>query len=245
MKNINIIFIPALMCTEKMYSKQFEAIANINNITANIHTFTIKDIPDIKKAAEYIINEIKKITDDKCYLVGTSLGGYVAMEIIKQNPNLIKKACLINTTWSEDTDFKIQNRKNIIKDLEIIKDDNFIGINDKNIKSYLHNITTEKINLLKEMANQIGRQGLINQHKLALSRTNYKSNMLISNIPFLIIGSEFDEITNPSVHYQMNEELPLSDICIIDNCSHLSPIDSPYEVSKLLLNWIEKDISSE
>jgi pimeloyl-ACP methyl ester carboxylesterase len=51
-------------------------------------------------AVEAVLNHIKI---RRCFLIGHSMGGYVALAFAEKNPNALKGLCLMNSTANEDT----------------------------------------------------------------------------------------------------------------------------------------------
>lgn len=225
----NLVLLPALMADTRLYSAQVEAF---NSLSLNIQSFVNKNYNNIQEFAKHVIDN----TPDEFTLIGTSMGGYVAMEIMRQNPKKIKKLCLIGTNYRADSENKRVERLNIIQELQNTEDSNFIGINNKTIASYIYEITPKKDALIRAMVKDLGRRVFITQQEMILSRPSYEEDF--KNYPHtLFIVGEHDPITPLDL---MEEMCRVADgkMVVLKNCGHLAPIDKPLEVSTVIKDWL-------
>ena len=146
----------------------------------------------------------------------------------------------MNTSWEEDSEERIAHRKKSIENAILYKNQVYM-INDDTIKKYLHNFTEEKAALIKDMAKTLGRDSLVNQQCLIMSRTRSVESFQTYKIPTLILCSEKDELTPVSIHKNMHNALQNSSLVVLKDCGHLSPIDCPNEVTMAIKNFLEKE----
>ncbi|XWO13416.1 alpha/beta fold hydrolase [Candidatus Hepatincola sp. Pdp] len=225
----NLVLLPALMADTRLYTAQVE---ELSSLSLNIQSFVNKNYDNIQDFAKYVITN----TPAEIALIGTSMGGYVAMEIMRQNPKKVKKLCLIGTNYRADYENKRIERLNIIKELQNTNDANFIGINDKVIASYIFEVTPKKDALIRAMIKDLGRKVFITQQQMILSRPNYEEDF--KNYPHtLFIVGEHDPITPPDLMEEMCR-LANGKMVILKDCGHLAPIDKPERVSALIKEWL-------
>jgi pimeloyl-ACP methyl ester carboxylesterase len=222
----NLVLLPALMCDYRLYAHQIKTLSPYYNIL----NFNFTNITNIVDAANFVL---KQCENEKFSLVGTSMGGYIAMEIMRINSSLVEKLCLINTSWQEDSLEKKQHRLSTIEVAKNLPANSYM-IDDNTIKSYLYTQTEEKNKLIKTMFKELGNEVFINQQQIILSRTSSENQFAKYNVPTLIVSGKYDEITQASVHRSMYNALPCGEIVVIDECSHLSPIDQPVALSATL-----------
>ncbi len=229
--NKKIVMLPALMCDDSLYSHQIKILSKF----CDIKVFTFKDVDNTLDASSIILEELG---DKKFHVIGTSMGGYIAMELMRNTKN-IESLCLVNTNYYEDSIEKKAQRFAQIEEAQTLIDSKFRAINNDIANNYLHNVSYQKVYLLKEMANNIGRLGFINQQKLILSRKSSVEDFQYYDIPTLVVSGHQDVITTPELHLEMVNNLKKGTLVTIDNCGHLSPIDQPEALSALLECWIK------
>lgn len=226
-----IVMLPALMCDELMYAHQIKVLEKF----CDIKVFTFKDIDNTEDAAKIILEDMG---EEKFHVIGTSMGGYIAMELARLSSN-IASLVLMNTNYYEDSIEKKAQRFAQIEEAQVVLDSQFRAINKDVINNYLYNVSYNKTALLREMASNIGRLGFINQQKLILSRKSSVEDFRYYEFPTLVISGYQDAITAKELHEEMAENLKQGTLVTIDNCGHLSPIDQPEAVSAVLECWIK------
>jgi pimeloyl-ACP methyl ester carboxylesterase len=229
----NLVFLPALMCDHRMYNQQIKYFENKYNVFNFIFTKTTS----ITRAAELIIKQFK---NKSFSLIGTSMGGYIAMEVMKLNSSNVNKIVLISTSWEEDTEERKSYRQQSIEKAKLYKDQVYM-VNDDTIKNYIYNFTDNKANIIKIMAKDLGKETLINQQQLIMSRTESIEDLKKYNIPTLFICSEHDKITPVEVHKKMHKAVKDSSLVEIKACGHLSPVDNPQIITKELDAFLKRD----
>jgi pimeloyl-ACP methyl ester carboxylesterase len=167
------------------------------------------------------------------------MGGYIAMEILKQQSDIVDKVCFIGTSYLEDAFEKKEAR---IRSIENVNKDGFHLVTENMIKNSIIFNSENKIlvDLIKDMANNIGIDGFVNQQKLILSRKN--SINLFKNMlnPCLLIVGKNDLITTVDLFMEMFDVLKTSNakkfckLKIIEECGHLPVIEKPKEINEIL-----------
>lgn len=226
-----LVMLPALMCDDRLYDHQIKSLESF----CDIEVFAFKDVDNTFEASQIILDQIG---DEHFHLLGTSMGGYIAMELMRHTKN-IDSLMLINTNFYEDSVEKKAQRFMQIEEAKDLLDSQFKAINKDIVSNYLYNLSYPKESLLKDMAKNIGRLGFINQQKLILSRKSSVEDFQYYNIPTLIVSGSKDVITPTSLHEEMVANLKKGTLVSIDNCGHLSPIDQPEALSAVLECWIK------
>jgi pimeloyl-ACP methyl ester carboxylesterase len=228
-----IIFIPALLCDERLFSYQVSFLENF----FEVDVFIPKKFDDISVCVDFFIEKYKKF--ENINICGVSMGGYIAMEILKQQADIVDKVCFIGTSYLEDAFEKKEAR---IRSIENVNKDGFHLVTENMIKNSIIFNSENKIlvDLIKDMANNIGIDGFVNQQKLILSRKN--SINLFKNMlnPCLLIVGKNDLITTVDLFMEMFDVLKNSNakkFCkleIIEECGHLPVIEKPKKINEIL-----------
>ncbi len=230
MKKHNILWIPGLLCTERLFNYQ---INNLDDI-ANHEVFVIKTYDEIKKAANYILENSEF---DNFSIVGFSMGGYIALEILKQDPKRVKNLCIVNSSHKVDSDARKQTR---LKSIEAAQKGKFIGMGDSLFSSMVYDKTkTDVKDAVNQMALEISVDSFINQQKLILSRTDSSKALQDFEGKSLFIAGKRDNITPMQLHYEMKELSKKGSIAVVEESGHLSPLEQPQAVSSVIRYFFE------
>ena len=90
MAGLPIVFIPGLMCTARIYQHQAEELGQKHPVLLANH-WSHGSMAEIAKS-------ILDAAPERFTLAGTSMGGYVAFELLRQAPRRVSKLILMSTS---------------------------------------------------------------------------------------------------------------------------------------------------
>jgi len=90
-----LIFLPGLLCDAALWAHQVRDLADITNTTVGDLTHD----SSIVAMAERVLAG----APDRFALAGLSMGGYVAQEIMRREPERVERLALIDTSARPDT----------------------------------------------------------------------------------------------------------------------------------------------
>lgn len=182
---------------------------------------------------------IKKLKINEAFIVGHSMGGYVALALADKYPKLIKGLCLMNSTAQADTFEKKQNRDRAIV---AVKDNHqrFIKMAISNLLRPKNRILfSEAIKQTTQEALQTPLQGIVaalegmkirKERQYLLQHTNYKQLMIVGKKdPVLDYTSLVNETKNTPVKVV---EFP---------DGHMSHIENEKQLLQNIMHFIEKN----
>ncbi len=227
---IPLVLLPGMMCDSRLFAPQIETI---NDRAVMIAPITVHaNMHDL--AAEVLKN-----APERFILGGLSMGGIVAMEVLRQAPERIEGLILMDTNpLAEDPDIQ-KNRQPQIDavrtgELEVV-------MNEQMIPRYLHRENPNpKLELLcLKMALGLGQHvferqsiALRDRPDQTLTLANYKGDALI-------LHGEDDRLCPAHRHELMQQLMPQAKYKIIKNAGHLPTLEQPRETSKIIKEWLE------
>lgn len=227
----NLILIPGLLNDERLWKYQLKALSG----QARIIIPEIKGYSDIKAQARHILEK----APENFALAGLSMGGYIAMEMLKQEPMRINKVAFLDTTWLIDEEEKRKQREDMIN---LSAHGRFEGVTSLILKQILAHKNLENhqlIDEIKDMAKKIGQKTFVHQQRLILSRTSSMEIFSTIQVPALCLVGAEDKITPPSVMKEMANALPKGYYCEIANAGHLPPLEQPNAVNAAMQIWMQ------
>ncbi|MEP4051312.1 MAG: alpha/beta hydrolase [Litorimonas sp.] len=225
----HIVFVPGFMCDGQLFRPQIEAL-NSKSLSYSIAVMT--EERTFREMAERIL----ETAPENFAIVGLSMGGIIALEVIKLAPERVTHLALLNTTPHEDK--SIQQRKAHIQrvregELETI-------IRDELKPRYLSPSTskTTLMPLVTKMGETLGLDVFIRQSVALMIRKSKLDQLSDIHCPTLVLTGDDDTLCPPSIHLQMSERIPNSHLEILPNCGHLSTLEAPEAVTKHLFeHW--------
>jgi pimeloyl-ACP methyl ester carboxylesterase len=77
------------------------------------------------------------------------------------------------------------------------------------------------------------------QMRALLTITSPFSGLDLIACKTLIVGGREDRRTTPAAHKALAHEIPGSELVLIGNAAHFTPLEQPGTVTRLLKRWIE------
>src|SRR5579864_4143445 len=102
-KPIPVLLVPGLMCSPRLFSDQIPALWRFGPIAVADHT------RDDSMGA--IARRILLMAPPSFVLVGLSMGGYIALELLRQAPDRVFKLGLLDTSARPDTHEQSERRR--------------------------------------------------------------------------------------------------------------------------------------
>jgi len=226
----NIVFLPGLLDDQAVWVDQIEGLVN----SANPIGLDLVDHERISECAQWVL----KSAPQKFALVGFSMGGYVAFEILRQAPHRVEKLALVSTSARADVPERTAEREKMIVRAEAGE---YEALVDELIPLVLHASRADDkflIDAIRDMALRIGYQSFVRQLKLIMSRPDSRNDLTAIVCPTLIIVGREDTVTPPALSREMADGIQGSELVLLDNCNHYSPMEQPELVSDALKHWL-------
>lgn len=228
---IPLILLPGMMCTSALYKHQIKLFS----AERVVHYAPIGGHSDVGNLAA----EVLKFAPPEFALCGLSMGGIVAMEVIRQAPRRVSGVALLDTNpFAELDDVKQMRLPQVEKVrngrlLEVMRDDmipNYLAESDKN---------SEILALCSDMALQLGSDVFIQQSLALRDRCDQTETLSAVRVPTLILCGDQDKLCPPERHKKMHEMIPESNLVLVRNAGHLPVLEQPLETNQHLQQWLQ------
>lgn len=187
---------------------------------------------NIKSLANYLGEFIHDLQLNDVVIIGSSMGGGVAMSYIFRDPSKVKAMILCGSSGISNIPlnagfFKRKNYENI-------------KIQTQNI---FYNRKIPPDEMIEEVYNLIqSYENVIRAIRLIKSVKKYKMHEDLKQImtPTLLIWGRNDPITPPEIGAEFHHLLSDSELHYLDNCGHVPTQEKPIEVIELIHRFFRK-----
>ena len=175
-------------------------------------------------------------------MAGLSMGGIIAMEILRQAPERVERLALLNTSYGSEPEEKQVIRR---QQIEQVNTHGFAGLL-KMVEEYYFPLYVAKRHLsnadikqtVMHMAERAGINAFNNQWNALLHRMESKTTLKQITVPTLVLCGDEDVLCKPKVHQEMAALINNAHLEIIPDCGHLSTLEKPEVVNQILQQWL-------
>lgn len=171
-------------------------------------------------------------------LAGFSLGGYVALELLRCAPERVAALALVDTSARADTPESIAWRKGAIAAMRE-------GLSGDVLASFLPRVLHPSrvhdaalVELFRSMSEVVGTDGFVRQQHAAMGRPDSRSLLPSIRCPTIVICGREDQITPLALSEEMATLIDGAKLVVIEECGHASPLERPKDVTVALRDWL-------
>lgn len=231
-----LVFVCGHLCDERLFAAQVAQFS----ATHDCRVFAFREQDSLAAMADELLNQ----SPSRFALVGLSMGGYVAFEVLRRAPDRLRGLALLDTTASADTPARSAGR---VADVERVKAAGMEAFAADLPRRWLapanaHN--DELVSLLREMAVAIGPDAQRRQQKAIAARMDSFAVLERVAVPTLVACGRLDLVTPVGDHEQIAQRIPGARLAIIEDSGHLSTVEQPTAVNALLASWLAVKSSS-
>lgn len=227
-----LVLLPGLLCDETLWREQL-------NRLQTMATMTVPDLTGaetMKSMAESVLQQ----APPRFSLAGLSMGGYCALEIIRQAPERVERLALLDTSSRPDSAEQTKRRQGLIA---LSERGNFQGVSRLMLPMFLHESRLNDQTLVDDviaMTRRIGPDAFIRQQKAIMSRIDSRPHLAAIDCPTLVLCGRQDRLTTLELHQEIAEMIPVAELNVIEQCGHLSTLERPDEVNQALSQWLAR-----
>ena len=212
MEKTKLILVPGLLCDALLWRAQLDALADVAEMRVADHTrsATMAEVArDVLADAPY----------KSFALAGLSMGGYVALEMMRQAPQRVHRLALLDTSARGK----------------------FAGVTEALMPQLIHPSRlgdTALTGAIRQMANNVGKEAFVRQQQAIMSRAESRPLLAAIKCPTLVLCGRQDQLTPLDRHEEMAAGIQGAKLEVLEECGHISTMEKPGEVNRALRQWL-------
>ena len=229
MSNTPFLLIPGLNTTPDVFRQVGPALWPLGPVTVANHL----EGEGIAGIAAAILRD----APPRFALLGFSLGGYLAFEILRQAPERVAKLCLLDTTARPDSPEATAKRRDRIG---IARNGGFSKTLDGAYDDAVHPDhigRAELRSLSKAMSLAVGPETFIRHQEAIIAREDSRPMLASIRVPTAVIVGDADKITPPEAAYEMADTIPGATLTVIERAGHMAVIEQPEATTGAIVAW--------
>ena len=227
-----LLLIPGLVCDAEVWRHQVVHLAEVAEVT----------VPPVTEGET--LTEMARIVLDAApphfALAGFSMGGYVALEMLRQAPERITRLALLDTSARADTPEKAAWRRTAIARCE---NGEFAAFIEGMMPILLH-ADQQRGPLppfVREMVGRVGVKAFIRRQRAIGMRQDSRDLLRAAKQPVRVICGREDGMSTIAEHVEIAELAPRGRFAIIEQCGHMTILERPRAATALLRDWLLYD----
>ncbi len=229
-----LVMVPGMMCDARIFTPQINALSG--DYPIHIANFSGED--SIRAMALCILEN----APERFALAGISMGGIIAMEILRRAPERVNRVALISTTPLAETPAQAAWREPQIVRARA-------GYLDEALEEMMppENLAPgpqrqEILRLMRHMGRDLGAETFVRQAR-ALQRRREAQNVLLgTKATALILCGSYDRLTPVKRHIAMAGLVAHSQLVVVEEAGHLPTLEAPEATTNALRLWMERPL---
>ena len=173
-------------------------------------------------------------------LVGVSMGGRLALEMLRKAPSRIRGAALLGSSARADTAELIALRSQAC---ELFAAGRMAEVLRANLLFAFHPANQGNAALVGAYLAMIERAGspqLIAQNRAVMARPDSRPQLPSIGCPLLVVCGEADALTPPEHSQEIAAAVAGAELQMVAGAGHLLTLEQPATVTALLLDWLQR-----
>jgi pimeloyl-ACP methyl ester carboxylesterase len=225
------VLIAGLNCSARLYAEQIPVLWQFGPVSVADHR------RDNTLAA--MARRILATAPPRFALVGLSMGGYIAFEIMRQAAARVARLALLDTGARAEAPERTAQRKPLIA---LAQAGRFGEIIESQYPTLVHASRHNDAGLkaiVRTMNEETGPHAYLRQQEAIMSRPDSRPGLGAIACPTLVLVGDADEATPPELAREMAAGIPGAKLVVVRDCGHLSTLERPHEVNAALLEWMQ------
>lgn len=230
MTRTRIFILPGLLEDADGFKQVIDALADVA-------ACTVADLTRATTIAGMAGHALEQAPGGRFSLAGHSMGGYVALEIMRRAPERIERLALLNTNARPDSPESTENRRRLMaladRDMEAV-----IEALMPKLMTPEHQKDPLRTGTIGAMKMAIGGEAFKRQQQAIIGRIDSRPHLARIGVPTLVIAGREDAIMPLEWLEELAGGIPGARLEVIERCGHMAPLEKPAEVTRLLRRWI-------
>lgn len=226
-----LVLLPGMMCDARLFFPQIAALSG----RCAVMTAPMGGADSMADLARQVL----AAAPPRFALAGLSMGGILAMEVLRQAPERVERLALLDTNPRAELD-AVKARRG--PQMEAAKAGRLRDIMRDEMKpNYLVDSPQKPaiLDLCMDMAMALGPQVFLSQSIALRDRPDQQNTLRAYKGPSLVLCGRHDALCPVERHELMHGLLQNSRLQIIENAGHLPTLEQPEITTAALIRWLE------
>lgn len=225
-----LVLLPGMMCDSRVFGPQIEAFSTERAVMVA----PINHGERVEEIASGLLDQLPT----RFAMAGLSMGGIVAMEILRRAPDRVSRLCLMDTNPLDETPAVAAAREPLIVRAragvlaDVLRD----SLPAEALAPGPQRL--QVLDLIQKMGLRLGADVYVRQSRALQRRRDQQSTLRKCKVPTLVLCGEHDRLTPVKRHTFMAELIPGAELRILPDAGHVPTLEQPEAVTEALRHWL-------
>ena len=227
-----IVLVPGLLCSEEIFAPQLPALWPHGPVQI-ANTLEGETLPEMATL-------ILAAAPPRFALVGVSMGGYLALEIMRQAPERVEKLALVCTSARPDTPEQTAARRKMLDQACAVGFERFLALGADALTHPSRKGEPALNTISIRMGRAVGLEGFARQTEAVIARADSRPLLAEIKVPTMIVVGDADPLTPAALSEEMATAIAGAKLVVAEQCGHVITLERPEIVNAALVEWLER-----
>lgn len=222
-----LVLLPGLLSTDDAWRDQVGVLPQ-----AHVPACIVQD------SIAAMAREVLSTAPARFALAGHSMGGYVALEILRQAPGRVSRLALVGTSARQDVPETSARRRAL---LDLAGSGRFAEVMPAMLPMLLDDSSRDDAALharITAMATAVGPDGFARQQQAIMARPDSRPGLSAIAVPTLVMVGVTDRILAPDHSLEMAQAIPGARLVVLERAGHMVQMERPGPANDQILSWL-------
>ncbi len=225
------ILVPPLLCSPLVYRPILDVAWTHGSVTLadTRHDDTVAGM------AERLLRE----APEEFVLLGTSMGGYVALEVVRQAPRRVRALALVSTSARRDTPEQLASRERQSRLVEDGEFDRLVDLAFPGVVAEQHEKDPALLGVWRATTHAVGAEVFLRQQRAVMGRADARDLLPTIDCPTVVIHGADDRLIPVEMGAEIARSIPGAELVILKDAGHFLFVEQPEVVAASVADFLD------
>ena len=229
---VQTVLVPPLLCSAGVYAPLLDAVWRHGSLTV---ADTGRD-----ESIAGMATRLLRDAPERFALLGTSMGGYVALEVVRQAPHRVAALALVSTTARADTPEQRSSREQQSRLVETGHFDRLVDAAFPGVVAQQHQDDPAVLALWRTTAHALGPAAFLRQQRAVMDRADAWGLLATFRCPAVVIHGVDDRLIPIAMGQEIAATIPGADLISVEDAGHYLFGEQPQAAAAAVMSFLDR-----
>ena len=239
-----IIFLHGFPLDRTMWRHLMAPLTGWRRVAVDLRGMGLSDAPQggysMETYADDLAELLRLLEVDEAVVCGLSMGGYIALEMVRRHPEMVRGLVLANTRAGADSSAAKAERDEMIR---LVEREGSEALADIMLPKLLApsslSAMPQVVEHVRTMISNNPNEGVIGAIRAIRDRQDSTPTLETIAVPTLVIAGKEDQLVSAEEPRILADGIPGAQLTVIAEAGHLTPMEQPIATSRVVGEFLE------